>query len=119
MTAKRPKKSIRKPELYWDDIVQCWFAFCREKKNESPSFDGSAPRDLRLIIIALRNRAISVGLEWTRAVALFRLRSFLEYAYQDQWLRDHWILFNINRQKDRIFYEIRQAVNSVPTNPFE
>lgn len=104
MTAR--KKSIkRSPEPFWNDFVSIYFSFCREKFSDVPSFDGSAPRDLRLIVVALRKRAEKNGFEWDHDSATSKFRHFLEYAFAtEHWLRDHWTLSNLNRSKDAIFF---------------
>ncbi len=109
--AIRTKKTKKETEPYFKELVEVYFKFCREKFDEDPSFDGSAPRDLKNIISTLRQRATSKGIEWTLPVASLRLSLFLEYAFKDKWLSQNWLLFNLNRQKDKIFYNIRLAQN--------
>jgi hypothetical protein len=116
---KKPKKEKAAPEPFWNELVEVYFNFCREKFHEPPSFDGSAPRDLKAIIKTLHDRAIKSNIEWTLPVAQFRFNNFLEFAYQDKWLKDNFLLSNINRQKDKIFFNIRAAINRQPADPFE
>ena len=73
-----------------------------------PSFDGSAPRDLKSIIQVLRKRAEDKNIQWTFEVATTRFRHFLEHALMDKWLSENWLLMNISRQKDRLFFKITQ-----------
>lgn len=115
----KAKKVKAGPEPYWNEFVEIWFNFCREKFSEPPSFDGSAPRDLKSIIKTLHERAIKSNVEWTLNVAQFRFKNFLDFAYQDYWLKNNWLLSNINRQKDKIFFNIRAAINRQPVDPFE
>lgn len=103
--AKKPKK-VKTPEPYWNDLVGIYFSFCKEKFHDVPSFDGSSPRDLKSIITVLRKRCESSGNEWTYEAATGRFKHFLEYAYMDRWLADNFILSNISRQKDKIFFNI-------------
>ena len=104
---------------FWQELVGVYFAFCREKFDEVPSFDGSAPRDLKAILKSLQERAEKSGIEWTLDVAKKRLFTFLEFSFQDQWLSKNWLLSNLNRQKDKIFFNIRKAVSLHPINPFD
>lgn len=107
--AKKEKKS---PEPYWQDMIAVFFNFTKEKYHEPPTFDGSAPRDLKAIIEALRKRAEAKNVEWTYETATMRLRQFLEACYMDRWLSDNWVLQNLNRQKDKIFLNAsRQYLN--------
>lgn len=119
MPPKGKKKEKAAPEPFWNEMVELWFRFCREKFNEEPTFSGSAPRDLKDIVKTLHERATKSNVEWTQNVAEFRFRNFLDFAYQDSWLSKNWLLSNINRQKDKIFFTIRAAINRQPVNPFE
>lgn len=97
-------------ELYWNELVGVYFDFTKQKFHDVPSFDGSAPRDLKTIIQTLRKRAEDKGVEWTHEVATTRFRHFLEWAYMDKWLSENWLLQNINRQKDKIFFSITRQL---------
>lgn len=103
-----PKKKAvhRMPEPFWSDLLSIYFSFCREKFSEIPTFDGGQPRDLRLIIVALRKRAEKTAHPWDHDTATSRFRHFLEYCYHDPWLRDNWLLTNLNRHKDKIFFNL-------------
>lgn len=109
----KPKKRNGKspPEPYWGELVQAYFAFCRNHFHEEPSFDGSAPRDLKNIVSALRKRSELKGWAWTERDAQQRLYLFLQECYKDQWLRNNFLLSNINRQKDKIFFNAANAVH--------
>lgn len=114
--AKRAKAA---PEPYWNECVEIWFSVCRENFLEEPSFDGSSPRNLKSIVKSLRERAEKSNIKWTLNQAKHRLKNFFQFALQNQWLREHWLLSNIDRQKDTIFFQIRAAINRTPTDPFE
>jgi hypothetical protein len=103
--AKKEKKE-KKIEPYWQEMVGVYFDFTKSKFHDIPSFDGSAPRDLKNILQALRKRAEDKGIEWTQEVAIIRFRHFLEHCWMDRWLSDNWLLMNIARQKDKIFFSI-------------
>lgn len=102
----KAKKEKKQPEPYWQDMISVWFNFCKEKYNDVPTFDNSSPRDLKNIIQALRKRAEDKGVEWTQEVAIMRFRHFLEHCWMDRWLSENWLLMNIARQKDKIFFSI-------------
>ncbi len=42
---------------------------------------------------------------------LTRLYLFLQEFYKDTWLRNNFLLSNINRQKDKIFFNAANAVH--------
>lgn len=103
---KMPKKTQTEP--YWGLLVETWFSFNRENFNgEEPSFDGSSPRDLKSIIVSLRTRAEKKGVEWSAPEAITRFRNFLSSAKKDNFLSQNFLLFNINRQKDKIFLNMQ------------
>jgi hypothetical protein len=107
---KKTRKEKAPPEPFWNEMVAVWFNFCEEKFNEKPTFDGSAPRDLKGIVSTLRTRAEKSGLMWSLSLAQLRLKNFLLFAYQDsEWLRKNWLLSNLNRQKDSIFFNLAKS----------
>lgn len=108
----KAKKEKKPAELYWQDFIEAYFSYTKEKFKEPPTFDGSAPRDLKAIIQALRKRAEDQKVEWTKQVALNRFKMFLDMAYSEWWLREHWMLSNINRSKDPIFFKAAQNRNN-------
>jgi hypothetical protein len=97
-------KPNKRAEAFWQELVSTYFQFCREKFHDVPTFTGSAPRDLKNIITTLRRRAEKKFDEWDMEHATIRLRLFLEYAYEDEWLRENWLLSNIYRQMDKIIF---------------
>jgi len=107
----KTRKQKCPPEPFWNELVETYFAFCRNNFHENPSFDGSAPRDLKNIITALHKRSEIKGWEWTERDACQRLYLFLNECYKDEWLRKNFLLSNINRQKDKIFFNAAQAVH--------
>jgi hypothetical protein len=107
---KEPKpKKPKQIEPHWNKAVETWFKFTTDKFNAPPSFDGSAPRDLKCIITQLRQRAEAKNIEWSELALVTRLNAFLDAAYTYQYLRTHWLLLNINRQKDIIFFDLAKA----------
>ena len=105
MTKVKKEKKPKVVEPYWQDFVNTYFEFTKSKFTATPSFDGSAPRDLKAIIQTLKKRAEEVGIEWTKEVAMQRFTLFLQYAFSDWWLSENWLLQNINRQKDKIIFK--------------
>lgn len=103
------KKQKKEPIPFWNELVQVYFTFCRDKFNEPPSFDGSAPRDMKTIIASLKKRCEEKGIEWSLLEATVRWGKFLDFAFQDKWLKENFMLSNINRQKDKIFFNISRS----------
>jgi len=106
------KKTKEPPLEHWQKLVEIFFDFAEKKFSEKPTFDGSAPRDLKSIILALKKRADDSGVAWTEDVAVKRFTKFLEFVYGDPWLKENFILSTINRHKDKIFFRIKQNSNA-------
>lgn len=106
MAKAKKEKQPKEPQPYWQDMISLFFEFTKARYQDVPTFDRSAPRDLKEILVALRTRCEKAGHEWTYAAATTRFRMFLEECYADNWLRNNWILRNLNSQKDRIFFSI-------------
>lgn len=105
------KQTKGEPFEHWQPCVEVWFQFCRDNfQGEEPSFDGSSPKDLKAILTQLRKRAELKKVGWIKENAIQRLRLFLQMAFQDKWLKEHWTLSNINRSKDAIFFNAKAGV---------
>lgn len=112
----KPKKP-KEVEPFWTEMVGIWFQICWDKFQDKPTFDGSSPRDLKAIVKALRERTQRIEIEWTLDVAQSRLYKFFEFAYSSsQWLRNNWLLSNINRQKDALFFQKSTEYNGAKRN---
>jgi len=105
---EKKEKFVR---LFWDKFVSEYFSFCFEKFGERPSFDGSSPRDLGMIYDAIKKKAEEKKMIWNEDLGLRSLKVFLEYCFKDGWLHKNFLLFNLNRQKDKIFFQIKQEMD--------
>lgn len=105
------KKEKKQPTLFFNELVSIYFSFFQKKFGLRPSFDGSAPRDLKWIIEAMKKRSEEHQVEWTYEIASAMLEKFLEVSYMDNWLRENFLLSNLNRQKDKIFIKIKSEIN--------
>lgn len=107
-----PRNRIKEPFEHWPELVEVFFEFCRNNfDGQKPSFTGSAPRDMKEILIAIRKRAEEKKIPWVLSEAEKRWRTFLIYAFSDRWLKDHWTLSNINRQKDALFFRASSLIS--------
>lgn len=107
MTAKK-EKIIRE---HWQKFVQKYFEFCRKKFGINPSFDGSSPRDLSGIYDGLKLKVEEEMIEWNEEAAVAGLEFFLEVAYEDKWTQENFMLFILNRHKDKIFFKMKKLSN--------
>lgn len=115
----KKESGSKNKQAFWQPIVKAYFDFYEKKFEEIPSFDGSSPRDLNSIIEALKKRATLACVIWTEDIAVSRVLSFLEFCYNDSWLRDNFMLQNLNRQKDKIFLKIKASRNGKPSSSTE
>ena len=111
---KEKKSSAAKKEkeitMYWQSLVKIFFDFCVEKKGDEPSFGGMETRNMKELIAELKRRCEKKGTEWTEQEAINRWNNFLKFSYTDYWLSNNWTLFNLNRQKDKVFYKIAEQI---------
>lgn len=96
-----PKKEIDVTE-FWNELVELWFAFNEQKFHERPSFKDADPKHLKKIVLALKKRAEEKSVEWTKDSSTFRLKSFLDDSFTDQWLKSNFLLSNLDKQMDKI-----------------
>lgn len=108
-TSGAKKEKFVRP--FWDKFVSGYFSFCVEKFSERPSFDGGSPRDLGMIYDAIRKKAEEKKMLWSEELALKSLKVFLDFCFADSWLHKNFLLFNLNRQKDKIFFQIKQTMD--------
>jgi len=111
------KESI--PEPFFKQLVEVYFSFCEKKFKCRPSFDGSSPRDFKNIIIALRKKNEASNLDWTLDISEKSLLEFLEECFLDNWIRNNFLLRNLNNQKDKIFFKLSSNNNSIQNNFYE
>lgn len=103
-----PQKKVIKPKIeeppepYWQELVNAWFDFGLEKFKVKPSFDGEHPKIFKRIIQRLKKRAAEKNIEWNQDTGPRRLRFFLENAFTDKWLSEHFLLSNLEKQFDKI-----------------
>jgi hypothetical protein len=109
-------KKEKKVTPFFNEMVVVYFQFFEKKFDFKPSFDGSSPRDLKNILESMKSRSEEKGFEWTEELSGQMLNAFLEQCYQDVWLKDNFLLFNLNRQKDKIFLKLKSKNNGSVTD---
>lgn len=110
-SAPGSKKEKKEPTAYFSVLVGTWLDFYEATFGLRPSFDGSAPRDLKCIMDAMKQRSEAHSVSWTEDLAKAMLNKFLEFAVKEKWLYDNFFLFNLNRQKDKIFLKIKSEMD--------
>jgi hypothetical protein len=111
--AKRKTNLQKEEDMYWSHCVGVFFEFYKQNfLGEKPTFDGSAPRDLKNIVTAMKKRAEEKGVAWTKELAEKMLIKFLEVAISEPWIKDNFMPHILNRKKDSIFVKITQSQNN-------
>lgn len=96
----KKNKAEEPAEPFWNQLVDVWFSFGEKKFGERPSFDGQDPKIFKRIVKRLRSRAEMKNELWTAVTAPERLQKFLDVAFSEPWLSQHFILSNLEKQFD-------------------
>lgn len=107
---KKKSSAQRKKEdstPHWKALVSEWFRFYAQQfKNAQPSFDGEPASSLKKLINKIQKRVkdfpATADQEWDEGTAVYWLRMYLTRAYDDTWLRDNFLLTNLNSKFDAI-----------------
>jgi hypothetical protein len=97
--APREKKD---PTDYWHKHIALWFEFYEDKMKAKPTFNASAGKQLKSIIINLKKISEDQSFEWTEEYSLKVLKHFYSLAYADQWLKNNFLLSNLLSKFDSI-----------------
>lgn len=96
-------------EPHWQSLVTTFFDFYKTNFfGEKPTMDGASSFAMKQIVQSLRKRAEDSNKSWDENSANEKWKLFLQYAYADSWLKQNFLLKNINSQKDKIFVRIKQ-----------
>lgn len=112
------QKKETKTTRFFNECVEVYFQFFEKKFGLKPSFDGSSPRDLKTILEAMEKRSEENKVEWSVNIATRMFGTFLEFSYQEKWLQENFFLFNLNRQKDKIFFKIKSQIDGTSKSGF-
>lgn len=86
---------------HWEKLVECWFTFFKKITGENPSFAGADPRHLRNILQKLKKRAEEKNVEWSEANSVTRFNGFLQKMSEDAWMRNNFLLSNLDQKFDK------------------
>lgn len=119
--APKKEKKIRPdgeaPQPFMAMFVAMWQEFNWSKQNQANPAEAVSIEDfrkifrptptdmsnLRKIIVSVRALCEAKKIVWTQEYARKSWKKFLEKAWeQDRWLREHWLLKNLNQNKDLI-----------------
>lgn len=97
---------------YWQALVEVWFDFNNTHFKIKPSFKGQDTKALKLLVENLERRAAENNHEWTEEYAKSVLNAFLTHSLKDKWLKENFLLPNLEKQFDKI---LKNAINGKST----
>lgn len=103
---KKVKDKEKQPRDYWQKFVDTWDQFYKSSFNgESPSYSGKTQNVKLLgeIYDRLKKRADLKGRVWSESYSAEALVFFLTLAFEDNWLKAHFLLSNLVDHYDSIF----------------
>jgi hypothetical protein len=108
---KKRKKVAPKKEtetMHWKALVDTWFKFYQSKFNIDPTFNAAQGKLLKSIIqqfeklTEAKDKSESLEFDWNEDRAIRVFVKFLENAWSDKWLQEHFLLKNLLSNFDTI-----------------
>lgn len=100
---EKKKKEEVPPRPHWNQMIDTWYEDYRGRKNgEVPTIAGRNLTHFGNLYELLEARAKRKGKTWTEEHATGSLKWYLNGAYKDTWLKDHWLLENLVKQFDAV-----------------
>lgn len=117
---KMKKKNINSAaRKFWPKLVSVFFDFCVEVFGEKPSFNGASAKSMGEIIDSIELKCKEKEIEYTEDMACRSWRLFLVTAHEDKWLQENFVLTNLNKFKDKIFFKLsKQSKNGTGKSEF-
>ncbi len=110
-TKEKRKKVAPKKEnevQHWKSLVDTWFKFYKSKFVIEPTFNATQGKLLKSIIerfeklTEAKDKSESIDFVWNEDRAIRVFLKFLENAWQDKWLQEHFLLKNLSQNFDAI-----------------
>ena len=95
------RRNLHKPK-YWKELVEVYYNFYMDKFGAKPDFTGQQPKTLKAIIEKMERSAEQISMEWTKDNAVKEFEHILSAAYDDKWLKENFMLANINIQYQKL-----------------
>jgi hypothetical protein len=109
---KLVKNQEEQPEPHWQNLVDAHFDFIKAKfPGEEPSFAGRDPKLFKQLVHLLKKRAEKKQQEWNEKNAVASLNYYLQLAFSETWLQQHFLLKNLVEQFDAVY---QRAISSKP-----
>lgn len=100
------------PNLYWQDFIQTFEEFYFSVKKEKYQYLKKDFGNLDLIYKFLKTRSEAKNIEWNKFNACNGFKTYLEVAYKEKWLQEHFSIANILSQFNQIVTKKPDAGNS-------
>lgn len=107
---KRKKVAPKKENEieHWKVIVECWFKFYKSKFGIDPTFNAAQGKILKSLLTnfekltQVKDEREGKIFDWSEERAFRVFIRFLENAWQDRWLQEHFLLKNLLSNFDAI-----------------
>ena len=96
------KNNKSRKVIYWEIFIETWERFYETKNTIKPTIDGPAAKALAAIVVGLEKIAEQKKIEWNEENAVRSFENFISKAYEDSWLKSHFLLKNLASQFDVI-----------------
>lgn len=90
------------PMEHWQPCVKAYFDWFKTKYKFEPDFKAENPRMFKQILAKLRKVADENKVAWTEKNAIGYVIKLMNAAYEDKWLKENFLLKNINSQYSKI-----------------
>lgn len=108
------KKTSTTAVEFWQPMVDTWFTFYKEKFLIDPTFSAAMAKSFKTIVSNIKKLGTADGTIWTEDYAVRLLQHFFKKAYGDAWLRENFLLTNLNSKFDSIVQK-NQSNEKKPT----
>ena len=95
---QKVRDMIPKEIAFLEDLKSLYFTFYKSKHELSPDFNDAELVALKSIAGKLKATADEKSVAWTKVNAQRYLEKILELAYGDKWIKQHFLLINIDKQ---------------------
>lgn len=111
-----PKKEKTTP--HWNALVDAWFNFYKSKFVISPTFDSVQGKFFKQLcekleaVMVEKDKTNNREFQWPEDRAVTIMLKFLEKAWGDKWLQEHFLLKNILPNFDAIINRPNQSAEN-------
>ena len=87
---------------HWAALCKAYSDWYKEQFGFTPDFRGAESTSMKQVVSKLKAIAEENKYIWTEEIAVMYLLKFLKLAYEDKWLKENFLMKNINQQFSKI-----------------